>query len=236
MNEANTRMIYANPIVLMICALHQYTYWVEDKMVGYEDDEMTLEKGITMKSTADYICFDVYDGVRLAVVLLEMKVQSSLKAKSIAQVMGCFIRSHSVKPAVCFVLTEQTLNVVLFPFVDPSSPEFCLVNAVWLKLVNYSRNIIGILYLLGVLTHRQFQCILPLDSKLAVYHTGYQYVIKSAYDDRITRLEEELREKDKRMKDIEKQHKAMETDLLKLKAIMNRFTVNIKQCSTNTST
>ena len=140
-----------------MCGLHKYKYWVEDKMSKMEGETL-YEKGITPKSTADYVCFDVYEGVRLAVVLLEAKVQKALKMKSIAQVIGYFIRSasSSVKPAVCFVVTEQTVTVVLFPFVDPDFQEFSLINAIWLKTVCYTNNITGILYLIAILIRVSF--------------------------------------------------------------------------------
>jgi len=98
----------------MICGLQQYWCRVEDKMWGSEEDETILEKSVTRKSSVDYVCFDVYDGIRLAVVLLEIKVQCAVKVHSIAQVIGYFIRSVSsaAKPAVCCVLSEEMLNVV----------------------------------------------------------------------------------------------------------------------------
>jgi len=40
-------------------------------------DKGTLEKGVTEKSTADYVCFHVHEGKRLAAVLLETKTQKA---------------------------------------------------------------------------------------------------------------------------------------------------------------
>lgn len=37
------------------------------------DIEMTMEQGITKGSTADYICFHLRDGLRLAAVVIETK-------------------------------------------------------------------------------------------------------------------------------------------------------------------
>ena len=61
-NEANVRMVYGNAMILMMCALHKYKYWVEDKKSKMED-EILYERGITPKSTADYVCFDAYEGL-----------------------------------------------------------------------------------------------------------------------------------------------------------------------------
>lgn len=52
-------------------------------MWGSEEDETILEKDVMKKSSADYVCSDVYDGNRLAVVLLETKVQCAVKMKSV---------------------------------------------------------------------------------------------------------------------------------------------------------
>ena len=104
-------------------------------------------------------------------MLLEAKVQKALKMKSIAQVI------------VCFVVTEQTVAVVLFPFVDPDFQEFSLINAIWLRTVCYTNNITGILYLIAILSHRKFECLLPLHKKLHVHHKGHHYLVKSAYNE-----------------------------------------------------
>ena len=61
-----------------------------------EDSKRILEKDVTVKSTPDYISFDMYDGVRLAVLLLETKAQRSFQMKSIAQAIRYFRRAHSV--------------------------------------------------------------------------------------------------------------------------------------------
>lgn len=105
------------------------------------------------------LCFDVYERGKLAVVLLKTK---TLTMKNITQTIGYFIKSFSssVKPPVCFVLTEQTLNVILFPFLDSSS-KLSLINAVLLKPVCFCDNINGILYLLGILTHKHLKCLFP---------------------------------------------------------------------------
>ena len=125
-------------------------------------------------------------------VLLEAKVQKALRMKSIAQVVGYFIQSVSsnVKPAVCFVVTEQTVTVVIFPFVDPDFQEISLINAIWLKTVCYTNSITGILYLIAILSHRKFECLLPLPKKLRVHHKGHHYHVKNPYNDKIKRLEE----------------------------------------------
>ena len=42
------------------------------------------------------------------------------------------------------------------------------------------------------------------------------------------KLEEEVEQKNKRIIEVEKSHKEMEEELLKLKCIMNNFTVKLK--------
>ena len=49
-NKANVRMIYGNPIILMLCTVHKYWYRLEDKMWESEDEDI-LEKGVSQKST-----------------------------------------------------------------------------------------------------------------------------------------------------------------------------------------
>ena len=73
-----------------------------------EMEETYLERFMSEKSTSDYVCFHLHEGSRLAVVLTEAKVQSSVKKKSIAQLIGYYIRSPSnnLKPAICFVISN----------------------------------------------------------------------------------------------------------------------------------
>ena len=129
-NEASIRILYGNPIVTMICALNGYWYRVEDKMLKLEpaDIETTMEQGVIERSTADYICFHVRDGLRLAAVLIETKVQRAVSMNSIAQLIGYYVRSPSIsmKPAVCLLLTVT--HVVLFLFVDPKDPSTCMLS------------------------------------------------------------------------------------------------------------
>jgi len=104
---------------------------VEDRMNAVTNvDEGILERGITEKSTADYVCFE---GKRLAFVLLETKMQKALKMNSIAQLVGYYLRSPSItiQPAMCIVLTEATMHMILFSFIDQNGRS--LVNAVQLK-------------------------------------------------------------------------------------------------------
>ena len=172
-NEASIRILYGNPIVTMICTLNGYWYRVEDKMLKLEpaDIETTMEQGVTERSTADYICFHVRDGLRLAAVIIETKVQRAASMNSIAQLIGYYVRSPSIsmKPAICLLLTETHLHVVLFPFVDPKDPSTCLVNAIWLKPFTYKKNLFASLYLMTLLTHKDFVCSMHLKVKFGVY-------------------------------------------------------------------
>jgi len=99
-------------------------------------DEGILEKEIT---TADYVCFHVHEGKRLAAVLLETKMQKAFKMNSIAQLVGYYLRSPSIsiQPAVCIVLTEATMHMILFLFLDQHGSS--LVNAVQLKPIYYQK-------------------------------------------------------------------------------------------------
>jgi len=100
-----------------------------------------------------------------------------------------------------------------------------LIDAIWLKPVCITDNICAILYLIVILTHRKFKCLLPLDGKFSAHHKGCQLIVTTTYDDRITRLEETIKQKDK---EISKILKSYETELLKIKAVVNSFTLQIK--------
>ena len=145
--------------------------------------------------------------MRLAVVLLETKVQRAVTMKSIAQVIGYFIRlaSSTLKPAVCFVLSEDTLNVIFFRFAN----DISLINAIWLKSACYTDNMCGILYLIAILTHRNFECLLTLDGKFSAHHKGCQFFVTTSFDDRITRLEDTIKRKDEEIIKILKKHNAL---------------------------
>ena len=48
-------MVYGNAIILMMCGLHKYKYWVEDKMSKMEGETL-YEKGITPQTTYALMC------------------------------------------------------------------------------------------------------------------------------------------------------------------------------------
>ena len=54
-------------------------------------DKAHLERFVSEKSTVDYVCSYLHEGSRLAVVLIEAKVQSAVKKKTIAQLIGYYI-------------------------------------------------------------------------------------------------------------------------------------------------
>ena len=109
-----------------------------------------------------------------------------------------------MKPAVCLLLTETHLHVVLFPFVDPKDPSTCLVNAIWLKPFTYKKNLFASLYLMILLMHKDFVCFMPLQVKFGVYRKGFQFVVTTIIDDRISRLEEKVKHKEENEKDMVK--------------------------------
>lgn len=156
-NKASIRILYGNPIITMICAFNGYRYRVKDKMFQLRpaDIKTNMEKSVTQKSTADYICFHVHNGFCLAAVLIETKVQRAVNMNTVAQLIGYYVRSPSIS-LICFVLTETHLHVVLFPFLDPGDPGTCLVNAIWLKSLACMNDLSASLYLITLLTHKDF--------------------------------------------------------------------------------
>jgi len=146
-------------------------------------DKGILEKGVTEKSTADYVCFHVHESKSLAAVLLETKMQKAFKMNSIAQFVGYYLRSPSIsiQPAVCTVMTEATLHIILFPFLDQYGSS--LVNPVLLKPIHYKK-LPAALSLLAVVTHKDFHYTTYLLG-YQQFPKGYQFMLTSRLDESI---------------------------------------------------
>lgn len=219
-NEAFVRMMYANPIVFKLCAMHGYWFRVEDRMYTVSDlDEGVLENAITERSTADYVCFHMHEGRRLAAVLLETKTERSFKMNSIAQLVGYYLRSPSITlmPAVCIILSEKTLSVVLFLFVDGHMNS--LVNAVLLKSIHYRNNLLAALALLTIIIHKDFKYAVLLQG-FELFPKGYQFVVKTSLDETLEDLRAKLKKKDEKIQEIEIKYSMVQEELLKLQCLV----------------
>ena len=209
-----------------------------------EIDEAYLERFVSEKSTGDYVCFHLREGSRLSVVLIEAKVQSAVKKKSIAQLIGYYIRLpfNSLRLAICFVISEESIHVVIFPFMNPDT-KVSLLNAVFLKPFYYEGNIKAALELIGVITHKDFHYTMPIKPSFGVYPEGYQYVVTTKLDEQIAKLEglraeimsemhvkissEMHAEIASEMKQKDKCIAEMHTEIAKLKCLVNTVAINI---------
>ena len=117
-NEATVRLVLGNEIAMMICSMNNYRFRVEDKVCNYDEGMETddLTGGISTKSTADYVCFSILEKMRAVAVVIETKKHFSLNA--VAQLLGYYYRlpTDIRKPGVGILLTQTTMNIVLFPF------------------------------------------------------------------------------------------------------------------------
>ena len=117
-NEATVRLVWGNEIAMMICSMNNYLFRVEDKVCNHDEDMEIddLTEGISARSTADYVCYSVLENMRAVAVIIESKRHFSLNA--VAQLLGYYYRlpTDTRKPGVGILLTQTTINIVLFPF------------------------------------------------------------------------------------------------------------------------
>ena len=78
-------------------------------------------------------------------------------------------------------------------------------------------------------------CSMPLQVKFGVYRKGFQFVVTTVIDDRISRLEEEVKRKEenekdmvKKMKEIEGKHAILQTEVAKLRCLFTSVEVAVK--------
>ena len=172
-NEATVRMSTADNIVLMLCAMHDFTFRVEDRMLipDFEPDPGQADTGlvdvVSPKSTTDYTCFCIHNNLHLVAVLLEAKV--SYHQHAFAQLLGYYVRacSNIWRPGVCILLTAELMFVVILPFTDPKDTH-PLINAISLKPIPYKSQMHVALKLLAVVTHPEFTPKVQLDKYIPV--------------------------------------------------------------------
>ena len=169
-NEATVRIIGGNHIAVMLCAIHDLVFRVEDKIVVQVVDKMQslqLSEAVTARSVTDYICYTTFHGMQLTTILLETKAEYHRNA--LARLLGYYIRacSNVWKPGVCVLLTKDVMQLVLFPFVDKQSRPKPLVNAIALKPFHYLDDLELSLKLLALVTHQKFNPQIVLDKYVA---------------------------------------------------------------------
>ena len=88
-----------------------------------------LIKGISERSTSHYVCYSNLEKFSAVAVIIETKRNFSLNA--VMQLIGYFYRlpTDTRKPGVAVLLTQTTINFMLFPFYLERS----LANAICLK-------------------------------------------------------------------------------------------------------
>lgn len=226
-NEAAVRMLAGNEIIIMLCAIHDMTFKVEDKMLApIENEVQSLETeeacaqmvdSITPRSTTDYICYTTYEGLQLATVLLETK--SVFHPNALAQLIGYYIRAcaNALRPGICVLLTAETMHIVIFPFC--SKQNNLLVNAVCLKPLEYRENLELHLKLLAIVTHSLF-CPQVILENYSPVSKGYCFNVETALSVRLRELEKEL----KRMKEA---YLKVEKEVLKLRCQIIPMSVDI---------
>lgn len=210
-NEASVRMLAANEITLMMCAVHGFTFRVEDKMLTLdmidEEDGGILASLVTPRSTMDYICFSVHSNFSLAAVLLETRI--SYHHNALAQLIGYYIRccANIWRPGVCILLTSDSIYIVLFPFCSKS--KIPLVNAICLKPIDYKRNLEQALKLLAIIVHQHFNPQMVLEDYLPV-EKGLCFEIETYEKTRLRQLEDDLKE-------MKKGYEQLQDEVAKLK-------------------
>lgn len=139
-NEATVRITTADNIVLMLCAMHNFTFRVEDRLLSADYDgqaDTGLVDTVSPKSTTDYTCYCIHNNLHLVAVLLEAKV--SYHHNAFAQLMGYYVRacSNIWRPGVCVLLTADLMFIILLPFTNPRDAH-PLINAIILKPISYN--------------------------------------------------------------------------------------------------
>ena len=118
----------------MICALNNYYFRVEHRMVVTEDERSSyntsISDAISTCSIADHICYLVYEGKTLVTVILEKKQRFTIN--DFAQLLGYYYRGATSHQTIglCLLLTKQSIHCILCPFRNQSDS---LVNAICLK-------------------------------------------------------------------------------------------------------
>lgn len=69
-NEATIRLLYANPVTLLICTMNGYMFKVEDRVIELaadddDDDNVDLHSAISSRSVADHICYSIHGEKRI---------------------------------------------------------------------------------------------------------------------------------------------------------------------------
>jgi len=187
-NEASVRIKYANNIVIMLCAVHNLTFRVEDRLIHPESLETNLGDVVSARSTTDYTCYRVTNSLRLVAVLLETKV--AYHNNSLAQLLGYYMAScaNIWQPGVCILLASDELRIILFPFWN----QHPLINAICMKPINYKDHLDTALKLLAIATHPNFSFKLNLDSQFLPVEKDFCFEVESAQMTRLRELEHEM--------------------------------------------
>ena len=209
LNEAAVRIVYANAMVYMICALNNYYFRVEHRMAVTEDERSScnpdLSDAISSRSIADYICYSIYEGKKLVTVILETKQRFTIN--SLAQLLGYYYRAATSHQTfgLCLLLTKQSIHCILCPFRNEGD---VLVNAICLKEISFE-NLHGLLYLIAILTNTRFidsKQSIVLDEKFLPIRKDFQFYVETEHDkllDLIKKLQENIND----LKEECKQHK-----------------------------
>ena len=207
---------------MMLCAVHNLTFRVEDRLAPPEAESATssdLSEQVSTGSRTDYICYTVEDGVRMTAVVLETKVLYHPNA--CAQLLGYYIRAcaNILKPGVCVLLTADKMYIMLFPFCNNRKNP--LINALCLKPIQYTDNLELSLKLLTVVTNDSFKkCQVMLESKFLPIEKGHCFKISTAQDLKLKQLEKEL-------ESMKKKYTELQQEVIKLRCVTVPVTVNL---------
>jgi len=161
-NKAAVGVKYANSIVIMLCAVHNLTFTVEDRVIHPDDPlDPLLADSVSARSTTDYTCYRMTNNLRLAVIVLETKVM--YQPNSLAQLLGYYMVScvNIWQPGRCILLAADELHIVFFPFWN----EHPLINAVCMKPIRFKDHLETALKLLAIVTHPNFTFKINLKSQ-----------------------------------------------------------------------
>ena len=162
-NKATVRITATDNIVLMLFAMYNFTFRVEDRLLSPEANT-GLADAVSPNNATDYTCYRIHNNLHLVAVLLEAKV--SYHHNAFAQLMGYYVTacSNIWRPGVCVLLTEEMMFIILLPFTNPGD-GYPLINAIILKAVSYKSQMHVSLRLLAVVTHPEFTPKVELQDK-----------------------------------------------------------------------
>ena len=210
-NEVTNRLVYANAITLMICAINGYFFRVEDRVLQDNDaSDDDLVCGVSNRSKADYICYSLHGFLKPVAVIIETKAKFSWSG--IAQLLGYYYRAATDhrKPGVAVLLSNEKIHIVCFPF---CTQEGSLSNAICFGGINFVERLEVCLYMLAVITSASYSSDPPLvilDTKFLPVPKSFKFQIETEQDRCIDNLE-------KMVKDLQKELAKKSRDLDELK-------------------